>query len=196
MIGTINEYIVAYKDLHDQAPNNINFDKAGPQLDFYNGLLTHISCQFDMTHCKNLQNVFLEGKHSAQNSDNPHATNKQKKSPTARKDSQPNKQNNQTNNPHPQGGNCTTKVNQINTDNTSKEELDVLVFRLLLTHITFSHLLVWRQSNIQFNIPEMATKQYHLSHKLLLITGSSYGFLTTLMKEKMTEQNPPTFAQY
>ncbi|KAJ9075212.1 hypothetical protein DSO57_1038218 [Entomophthora muscae] len=41
MTGTIKEYIAAYEDMHDQAPDTINFDEAGPLLDFYNSLLTH-----------------------------------------------------------------------------------------------------------------------------------------------------------
>ncbi|KAJ9075024.1 hypothetical protein DSO57_1000308 [Entomophthora muscae] len=84
MTGSIEEYISVYEDLCDQAPNTINFDKAGPQLDFYNGLLTHIRRQFDMTRYKNLQDVLLEGKHAAQKSDDLHATNKQKESPCKR----------------------------------------------------------------------------------------------------------------
>ncbi|KAJ9081095.1 hypothetical protein DSO57_1018402 [Entomophthora muscae] len=83
MTGTIEEYIAAYKDLNDQAPRTINFEKAGLQLDFYNGLPTHIRLQFDMTLCKNLQDVFLEEKHAAQESDNLQVTNKQKESLTA-----------------------------------------------------------------------------------------------------------------
>ncbi|KAJ9075057.1 hypothetical protein DSO57_1000340 [Entomophthora muscae] len=81
-------------DLHGCAPNTINFDEPGPFLDFYNGLPTYIRRQFDMTCCKNLEDVFLEGKHTAQKSDNLHATNKRKESSTARKDPQANKQNN------------------------------------------------------------------------------------------------------
>ncbi|KAJ9053474.1 hypothetical protein DSO57_1023861 [Entomophthora muscae] len=38
MTGTIEEYISAYKDLYVRAPDTINFDEAGPQLDFYKGL--------------------------------------------------------------------------------------------------------------------------------------------------------------
>ncbi|KAJ9090291.1 hypothetical protein DSO57_1003819 [Entomophthora muscae] len=38
MSGTIKEYIAAYEDLRDPAPNTINFDKPGPQLDFYKNL--------------------------------------------------------------------------------------------------------------------------------------------------------------
>ncbi|KAJ9050668.1 hypothetical protein DSO57_1012427 [Entomophthora muscae] len=86
MTGAIKEYIAAYKDLPDQAPNTINFDKAGPQLDFYSGLPTHIRQQFDMTHCKGLQDAFLEEKCAAQKYDSLHVTNRQKESPTARKD--------------------------------------------------------------------------------------------------------------
>ncbi|KAJ9049849.1 hypothetical protein DSO57_1020402 [Entomophthora muscae] len=79
MTGSIKKYIAVYEDLHDQAPYAINFDEALPQLDFYNGLPKHIRRQFEMTHFKNLQDVFLEGKHTSQNSDNLHATNKQKR---------------------------------------------------------------------------------------------------------------------
>ncbi|KAJ9090363.1 hypothetical protein DSO57_1003099 [Entomophthora muscae] len=81
MTGTIEEYIAAYKDLCDQVPNTINFEEPGPQLDFYNGLPTYIRRQFNMTCCKNLENVFLEGKCASQKSDNLHAINKQKESP-------------------------------------------------------------------------------------------------------------------
>ncbi|KAJ9066659.1 hypothetical protein DSO57_1007464 [Entomophthora muscae] len=45
MTETIEEYIAAYEDMHDGAPDTINFDKAGPQMDFYNGLPTHIRRQ-------------------------------------------------------------------------------------------------------------------------------------------------------
>ncbi|KAJ9064050.1 hypothetical protein DSO57_1034497, partial [Entomophthora muscae] len=72
MTGTIEEYIAAYKDLHDQAPNTINFDDTGPQLDFYNGLPTHIKRHFEMSCCKNLQDIFLKGKQDAQKSDKLH----------------------------------------------------------------------------------------------------------------------------
>ncbi|KAJ9083876.1 hypothetical protein DSO57_1030188 [Entomophthora muscae] len=71
-----HNYIPAYKGLCDQAPSTINFDNPGPQLDFYNGLPTHIQRQFDMNRCKNLEDVFLEGKRAAQKSDNPHESNK------------------------------------------------------------------------------------------------------------------------
>ncbi|KAJ9076230.1 hypothetical protein DSO57_1028289 [Entomophthora muscae] len=43
--GTIKEYIAVYEDLHDQAPSTINFDKPGPQLDFYNGICGVPGCQ-------------------------------------------------------------------------------------------------------------------------------------------------------
>ncbi|KAJ9067992.1 hypothetical protein DSO57_1033255 [Entomophthora muscae] len=45
--GIIKEYIAVYEDLHNQAPNTINFDKTGPQLDFYNGLPTSNCGKFD-----------------------------------------------------------------------------------------------------------------------------------------------------
>ncbi|KAJ9067097.1 hypothetical protein DSO57_1003010 [Entomophthora muscae] len=95
MTGTIKEYIAAYEGLHDQAPNTINFDEPGPHLDFYNGLPTHIRRHFDMTCCKNLKDVFLEGKCAVQKSDNLHATNKRKENPAAKREPRPNKQNNE-----------------------------------------------------------------------------------------------------
>ncbi|KAJ9074248.1 hypothetical protein DSO57_1008512 [Entomophthora muscae] len=49
MSGTIEEYIAAYEDIWDQSSNTINFDEAGQQLNFYNGLCTHIISQFDMS---------------------------------------------------------------------------------------------------------------------------------------------------
>ncbi|KAJ9061908.1 hypothetical protein DSO57_1015940 [Entomophthora muscae] len=84
MTGTIEEYIAAYKDLCDCTPSTVNFDESGPHLDFYNSLPMHIRRQFDMTCCKNLEEVFLVGKHVAQKSDNLHATNKRKESPSVR----------------------------------------------------------------------------------------------------------------
>ncbi|KAJ9065666.1 hypothetical protein DSO57_1017072 [Entomophthora muscae] len=45
MTGTIEEYIAAYKDLHDRAPNTINFDEPRPCLGFYNGLSTCCECR-------------------------------------------------------------------------------------------------------------------------------------------------------
>ncbi|KAJ9087784.1 hypothetical protein DSO57_1029690 [Entomophthora muscae] len=60
MTGKIEEYIAVYKGLRDCALDTINFDEAGPQLDFYNSLLTHIRHHFDMNCCKNLKDVFLE----------------------------------------------------------------------------------------------------------------------------------------
>ncbi|KAJ9079311.1 hypothetical protein DSO57_1036730 [Entomophthora muscae] len=97
MTGTIKEYSTAYEGICDCAPNTINFDDPGPHLDFYNGLPTHIRRQFNMTCCKNLKDVFLEGKHAAQKSDNLHATNKCKENPAAKREPCPNKQNNQAN---------------------------------------------------------------------------------------------------
>ncbi|KAJ9066873.1 hypothetical protein DSO57_1039621 [Entomophthora muscae] len=121
MTGTIEEYITAYEGIHDRAPNTINFDEPGPHLDFFNGLPTHIRCQFDMTCCKNLEDVFLEGKHAAQKSDNLHVSNKRKETPAIKREPRPNKQNNQATSTHPQHRNCTAQANQASIKDTNKE---------------------------------------------------------------------------
>ncbi|KAJ9070226.1 hypothetical protein DSO57_1010499 [Entomophthora muscae] len=80
---------------------------------------------------------------------NLHAINKHKESPSARKDPQTNKQNNQSNNTHPQTGNNTAQANQVSTKDINKEgkaQGSAYASRPPLIHKTCTENRTWIQS--------------------------------------------------
>ncbi|KAJ9048720.1 hypothetical protein DSO57_1031987 [Entomophthora muscae] len=56
-----------------------------------------------------------------------------------------------------------TTIEDLILSDAFVESLNVQVFRLLPSHLTYSHCLFWCLSNIPFDIPKMALNQYHMT---------------------------------